>query len=121
MIPERIQLKRVRGWCQPDGTIRCCRPTKWGNPFRIVRARGRWHIESELRTYTMTVDFESEELAVRCAIDLHRKALLLIGGLPVDADDVRRDLKPAKFLGCWCKSTDPCHVDNYLAVLRGEL
>lgn len=34
-MPERIQLRRTKGWRLPDGAIRVARPTQWGNPFRV--------------------------------------------------------------------------------------
>jgi hypothetical protein len=33
--PERIQLRRTKGWRKPEGAIVVARPTKWGNPFRV--------------------------------------------------------------------------------------
>jgi hypothetical protein len=33
--PERIQLRRIKGWRTPPNTVRVCRPSRWGNPFRI--------------------------------------------------------------------------------------
>lgn len=33
--PQRIQLRRVKGWRKPLGTINVARPTKWGNPFPV--------------------------------------------------------------------------------------
>lgn len=32
-MPERIQLKRVKGWRLPEGAVKVDRATKWGNPF----------------------------------------------------------------------------------------
>src|SRR5215469_924154 len=34
-MPERIQLKRTRGWRLPKGAVSVARPTRWGNPFVI--------------------------------------------------------------------------------------
>nr|WP_268825129.1 DUF4326 domain-containing protein [Mycobacteroides chelonae] len=34
-MPERIQLRRTRGWRKPEGAIVVSRPSRWGNPFRI--------------------------------------------------------------------------------------
>ena len=39
-MPERIQLKRVRGWRLPPDTAVVARPTKWGNPFRCNHYTG---------------------------------------------------------------------------------
>lgn len=32
-MPERIQLKRTKGWRMPTNTVKVDRTTKWGNPF----------------------------------------------------------------------------------------
>jgi Domain of unknown function (DUF4326) len=36
-MPERIQLKRTRGWRLPEGAIKVDRSTRWGNPFEPGR------------------------------------------------------------------------------------
>lgn len=33
-MPERIQLKRTRGFRLPPNTVIVARPSEWGNPFR---------------------------------------------------------------------------------------
>lgn len=35
VTPERIQLRRTKGWRKPEGAIVVARPTKWGNPFAV--------------------------------------------------------------------------------------
>jgi hypothetical protein len=34
-MPERIQLRRSKGWRKPEDAVVVARPTKWGNPFRL--------------------------------------------------------------------------------------
>ena len=34
-MPERIQLRRTKGWKKPENAVNVARPTKWGNPFRV--------------------------------------------------------------------------------------
>ena len=34
--PVRVQRKRIKGWKMPENTVSVCRPTKFGNPFKIV-------------------------------------------------------------------------------------
>ena len=34
-MPERIQLKRTKGWRMPPNTVKVDRSTKWGNPFTV--------------------------------------------------------------------------------------
>ena len=38
-MPERIQLRRTKGWRKPDGAVVVARPSKWGNPFPV---KGDW-------------------------------------------------------------------------------
>lgn len=33
-MPERIQLRRKKGWRMPPNTVKVDRSTKWGNPFK---------------------------------------------------------------------------------------
>ncbi len=33
MKPQRVQLKRTKGWRMPENTVKVDRTTKWGNPF----------------------------------------------------------------------------------------
>ena len=37
-MPERIQLKRTRGWRMPAGAVKVDRTTRWGNPFTVADA-----------------------------------------------------------------------------------
>ena len=32
-MPERIQLRRTKGWRKPEGVVSCARPGPYGNPF----------------------------------------------------------------------------------------
>lgn len=32
-MPERIQLRRTKGWRKPEGAVVVARPSRWGNPF----------------------------------------------------------------------------------------
>ena len=38
-MPERIQLRRTKGWRKPEGVVSCARPGPYGNPFPT---RGDW-------------------------------------------------------------------------------
>jgi hypothetical protein len=38
-MPERIQLRRAKGWRKPDGVVVVARPTRWGNPYTFDRYR----------------------------------------------------------------------------------
>jgi hypothetical protein len=43
-VPQRIQLRRVKGWKMPDNTVIVSRPHKWGNPFVV----GEWSDRAKL-------------------------------------------------------------------------
>jgi hypothetical protein len=111
-LPTRIQLSRRRGFKLPPNTINCARPGPLGNPF-IVGIHG-------------TVE--------RC-VDLHWKLLAGYLCVSVDEDCITRQeklmkylprqlerMRTADFLACWCNpdSRKPCHVENYLKILRSQ-
>lgn len=35
MSPQRIQIRRVKGWRLPEGAVTVARPSKYGNPFKV--------------------------------------------------------------------------------------
>ena len=38
LTPKRIQRQRTKGWRMPEGAVYVGRPTRWGNPFRVIRS-----------------------------------------------------------------------------------
>lgn len=124
IVPQRIQLSRARGWRQPEGTVRCTRPGKWGNPVVIHEVRSQQpHVFVLLdasEDYAYLGQSEDRETAVLCAI-MNYKQRLLRGELRVTREDVLRELSQAPFLGCWCPMGSPCHVYAYIAILEGKL
>ena len=109
-MPERIQLKRSRGWRLPPGAVSVARPTRYGNPFRIGATLGfpfdevfgpvvrdRAHAVEIFRTYA-SITFDYQVL-------------------------VRRELA-GKDLACWCPVPAPgepdiCHGAVLLEVAAG--
>ena len=91
MEPIRIQRKRIKGWTMPENTVYVGRPTKWGNPYSI--SAGRSH---SLKFYRIWLEEKLEE-------DPH----------------FLDDLKD-KNLACWCKLSQPCHVDVLLEKLKSS-
>jgi Domain of unknown function (DUF4326) len=90
-VPERIQLRRTKGWRKPPSAVVVSRPSRWGNPFRIA-------VDGDRAT----------------CVDAYRRALLA-GELAVTADDVRRELA-GRVLACWCPAGAACHADVLLDV-----
>ena len=35
-MPERILLKRTKGWRKPEGAISVGRPSRYGNPVKVT-------------------------------------------------------------------------------------
>ena len=104
-MPERIQLRRAKGWKMPDNTAKVDRSTLFGNPF-IVGKHGT---------------------AAEC-VDLFEK---LMGGLIClstgNCEEQQRcyhavgasiSAMRGKNLACWCRVGQPCHADVLLEVFN---
>jgi hypothetical protein len=135
--PQRIQLRRTKGWRKPEGAIVVARPSKWGNPFKVRR---------EMRTAIYAVEVDAGLIQQRyvwddpwaLAVDLYRGLMLGWspseladyanhelayaahlawlnrlgrGGHPID--HARFELK-GHDLACWCPLDQPCHADVLL-------
>lgn len=92
--PQRIQLRRTKGWRMPPNTVKVDRSTKWGNPFRG----------------------QSAEVLVERYRREH------IGGLSPAARkaflrEVDAELR-GKNLACWCTPGRPCHADFLLEIVN---
>ena len=93
-MPKRIQRKRTKGWRMPDGAVYVGRPTKWGNPFKMIDPTRLGHQE---------------------AVERFRR---WIGRLDDKRDylrEVRAELR-GKDLVCWCPVDQPCHADVLLDI-----
>lgn len=107
--PERVQLRRVKGYRKPEGAVVVTRQSKWGNPYRLdsytfANADGSpapWN-EKEARAMALR-DYEHA---------------LFVGALKYSVDDVKRELK-GKTLACFCPLSKGCHADVLLRVAAG--
>jgi hypothetical protein len=147
-MPERIQLRRTRGWRLPPGAVSVARPTKWGNRFKVGEAlarvpaaagEGDWEYEGRISAAGTRHDYFHADgrvtvchvrlmTAAECA-DTYRRALTgdyseamrMSSGrfLKVTAEDARRELA-GRDLACWCKLTDPCHADVLLELANAQ-
>ncbi|MDT7742697.1 MAG: hypothetical protein QOE59_1775 [Actinomycetota bacterium] len=101
-MPERIRLRRAKGWRKPAGAITVARPSAWGNPFRLGEV---------VRTdddVEVTLDRES-------MIALYRRWL---AEQPELLERARAELA-GHDLACWCAPDEPCHADVLLRVAAG--
>jgi hypothetical protein len=102
-MPERIRLRRAKGWRKPEGTVTVARPSAWGNPFRLgATVRGDDDVEVTLDRDTMIALYrrwlaESPELVAKARAEL-----------------------AGHDLACWCPLEEPCHADVLLRVAAGD-
>lgn len=106
MTPQRIQLRRTKGWRKPVGAVVVARPTKWGNPVTIEMLRADYP-ESDI-----------ESLRRMAASDFRG----LVDGRfepfddmppPPTIDEIQAELA-GRDLACWCPLTSACHADVLL-------
>ena len=112
-MPQRIQLRRSKGWRKPEGAIVVSRPSKWGNRYRVVvsghhPADGspRWSGRHDWETDYPMVPTRAE--AAQRAVDGFR-ADVAAGRIKGNLADLR-----GKDLCCWCPLDQPCHADVLL-------
>ncbi len=104
-MPERIQLRRSRGWRKPPGAVVVARPSRWGNPFPVgqrvdgVLIRDRAH-------------------SVACYRQLMARS-------PDRCAAARAELA-GRDLACWCPllaedgGRGPCHADVLLEIANSD-
>lgn len=118
-MPERIQLKRTKGWRIPDNTVKVDRSNKkWGNPYRVLQVKtGEWEVylclDGALSGPTVGI-YPTKMIALAVAVRLHRERIMGPEG-DLLRQLARRELR-GKNLGCWCGHGQPCHGDNWLEV-----
>jgi hypothetical protein len=112
MSPQRIQMRRTKGWRKPAGAIYCGRPGLLGNPFP-VDVYGQ---EEAVALHRRWLDgMSAREMAglSRCDAwsdpDRHVSLVTLRQWVLEKVPELR-----GHDLGCWCRLDQPCHVDIYL-------
>jgi len=102
-MPDRIQIRRVKGWRLPAGAVVVARPGVFGNPFTIKAATDAGY------TRRAAVAAFRDWLAGNpwaCGDDKYeakRQAIL-----------ARMHELRGKNLACWCPLDQPCHADVLL-------
>jgi hypothetical protein len=106
-MPERVQLKRTKGWRMPENTVKVTRPGKYGNPFAIGKPAPRCYE----RFHRGIVEDASQ------AVALFRRALTYEMARAAPTSDMVIDMVAdlhGKNLACFCKIGEPCHADVLL-------
>ncbi|QAY71797.1 DUF4326 domain-containing protein [Xylanimonas protaetiae] len=136
--PQRIQLRRTRGWRKPEGAIKVDRTTVWGNPFKVgaVAPAANWP-ESDPR---FSRDGNHTVADAEEAVDLFREMVRRGGwylcrsygkpdGQILTVGPMWQPWEPAARLAghdlaCWCPLPEPgepdhCHAAVLLAIANG--
>lgn len=110
-MPERIQLRRVKGWRMPLNARSVARPSKWGNGWRIIHRGGTWDVwtpegESFIRVH--------REEAAALAVELHREWIIRMLELNADFRALLVAELAGRDLACYCPLDMPCHATTLL-------
>lgn len=120
-MPERIQLRRTKGWRKPEGAIVVARPTKWGNPWRIVPVTDHHFPFADAAD---VAHIDGDRFAGRFERITRHKGTgapywaaqmygIHVGETPGLLEAIRAELA-GHDLACWCRLDQPCHADVLL-------
>jgi hypothetical protein len=115
-----VQQKRTKGWRKPENTVSVARPSKFGNPVRIVpvHSGGPFDLERDgVGFIAQHTDIGGARLAAVARFrDLITKHPAL---MRVSVDEIRAELA-GKNLMCFCPLDQPCHADVLLKIANAE-
>jgi hypothetical protein len=112
-MPQRIQIRRTKGWRMPEGAANVSRPTVWGNLFRVGSTNWRPavdHIETGRWDRTNLAPMTLADV-----IEAHRR-MVLRDMQDADYAASLRFALAGKDLACWCPLDQPCHADVLLEI-----
>ena len=101
-MPERIQLRRTKGWRMPPNTMKVTRPGPWGNPFKVGVDGDAAECVAKFRQSWME--------ALKSA-NTHPRHPPMPFGKPLFLGPLK-----GKNLACWCRPGDSCHADILLEI-----
>lgn len=123
-MPERVQLKRTRGWRMPENTKKVDRTTRWGNPFPVALLGRdlavdmfRDLVSGFFDPYKLKHLSDAEFNEVYAAKTSFEKRLNW--GCEIRSG-MRHELR-GKNLACWCKPEEACHADVLLEIANAPL
>lgn len=117
--PVRIQLRRTKGWRMPPNTVKVCRPSVLGNPFKVVES-GRW-LDTGKPAFSGRHDWEvnypmfrTKDEAAKHAVTKYRAQLEDYRMMFPEVVNAQLQSIRGKNLACWCALDAPCHADVLL-------
>jgi hypothetical protein len=105
-MPERIVMRRSKGWKKPANTIYVGRPTQWGNPFRP----GEAHPE-----HGRPMSRDEAVALYRAALTRPNSAFNARLDPRCTVEAVKHELRGSN-LACWCSLDGACHADVLLDI-----
>lgn len=125
-----VQRQRVKGWRKPEGSKICCRPSRWGNPFKVVKESEVYYVDGPngetLGSAGPDPWSDPIYIATGWAVEWYEHAVRTGGGIVTlggrTADLTAVDLPTmdeiralsGRILGCSCPPRTPCHVQDVL-------
>ncbi|MEV0649971.1 DUF4326 domain-containing protein [Phytomonospora sp. NPDC050363] len=110
LLPQRIRRQRVKGWKLPANAVIVCRPSRYGNPFKIAMA-AEWGLvgtPEQIRAHVVVMFEEWLDGAPHwTSLDGERYRQRLLNSLP---------LLTGRDLACTCPLPEPGQVDYCHAV-----
>ncbi|RMI14270.1 DUF4326 domain-containing protein [Pseudoroseomonas wenyumeiae] len=111
--PARVQLRRLKGWRMPENTVKVCRPSVFGNPWRVQDI-----LAADMENNRHTSLEEAQSAAVE-SYEAWLKGDDFSGMPPASLADRGALLRAlpslrSKNLACWCRLDQPCHADVLL-------
>jgi len=115
MTPQRIQLRRTKGWRLPKGAVVVSRPSKWGNPFTAAAAIDAGYADTQEEGRKVARDAFHDWLHgdTWAAGSNDEWAVMRLRFLAELSELAGHDL------ACWCPLDQPCHADVLLELANG--
>ncbi len=128
LLPERIQLRRTKGWRKPEGAVVVSRPSKWGNPYTIKMMQERIDELSRIGRGAGLALIGARRLVVdafRSDLTFGPDSRWWWYGPHVQIIRIKSALQNGELSGrdlaCWCPLDQPCHADVLLELAnKGE-
>jgi hypothetical protein len=122
MTPQRIQLRRTKGWRKPEGAVVVSRPSKWGNPFIVHEHTDNCGEDLDDCPVWGNADVNLRPVSSRegAVISFRHCYQFPLSDDPYvpDVDEIRSELA-GRDLACWCPLDQPCHADVLLKIASG--
>jgi hypothetical protein len=118
-MSDRIQRRRTKGWRAPENAVYVGRPTRFGNPARLVRVEGGLAVQWGASGGIVGTWPANGVKARLYATDMYRWWI----GQPEQAETrvLFRALLHGRDLMCWCPLPEPGQPDHCHAAVLLEL